>query len=105
MIEVTITWNLKADINSQAYEEFANKATRLYLNAPGFVEFRVHRNLLGSPTVRATYVWQSLADWAKFFESAELQALGAELRTFATDIETQLWGPSPIIPEPQRPGQ
>ena len=97
-----MTWNLKADIDPRAYAEFANKAIHLTLNAPGCVEFRAHRNLLGSPTVRATYVWQSLADWAKFLESAEEQALGTELATFATNVETQLWGPSPIIPEPQR---
>ena len=103
MIEVTTTWNLKADINLEAYEEFSKRAISLYLNAPGCVEFRAHRNLLGSPTVRASYVWQSLADWAKFFESADSQALWAELATFATNIETQLWGPSPIIPEPQHP--
>ena len=102
MIEVTTTWNLKADIDLQAYEAFSKRAISLYLNAPGCVEFRAHRNLLGSPTVRTTCVWQSLADWAKFFESADSQALGTELATFATNVETQLWGPSPIIPEPQR---
>jgi hypothetical protein len=39
------------------------------LQAPGSVEIRVYRSLLGSPQVRLTLVWQMLADWAKFAES------------------------------------
>ena len=66
---------------------------------------RVHRNLLGSPQVRLTLVWQTLADWAKFAEGAERQKLDSELLQFATNIHIEHWGPSPVVPEPLRPGK
>jgi hypothetical protein len=58
-----------------------------------------------SSTVRATAIWQTLADWANFDESATWQAIAAELRAqFATSIQVDIWGPSPVAPEPLRPG-
>ena len=34
---------------------------------------------------------------------ASAVALGAELRTVATDVTTELWGPNPMTPQPVRP--
>ena len=60
---------------------------------------------MGSPQVRLTLVWQTLADWAKFAESPERQRLDSELFKFATHIGVELWGPSLAVPEPLRPGK
>jgi hypothetical protein len=68
-------------------------------------EFSLSGSLLGSPQVRLTLVWQTLADWAKFAESPEPQRLDSELLTFASSIGVELWGPSPAVPEPLRPGK
>lgn len=105
MIEVNMTYDLLPDIDQQAYGEFVKKAIATVLRAPGFVEFRANRNVLGSPQVRSTSVWQSLADWARFTESAEWQALELEFRTFLTNLDVQIWGPSPLVSEPLRPGK
>jgi hypothetical protein len=75
------------------------------LKAPGLVEIRAYRSLLGSPQVRLTLVWQTLADWAQFAESPERQMLDSELFKFATGIGLELWGPSPTVPEPLRPAK
>ena len=104
MIEVNTTWDLLPNIDQQAYGEWAKKTVGTVLKAPGIVEFRANRNLLGSPQVRSTAVWQSFADWAKYAESDEWQSLDAEFRSFAINIRIEIWGPSPVLPEPLRPG-
>lgn len=105
MIEVNKTYDLLPGIDQQAYLEYAKKAFATMLKAPGLVEIRAYRSLLGSPQVRLTLVWQTLADWAKFAESPERQELDSELLQFATNIGIELWGPSPAVPEPLRPGK
>lgn len=105
MIEVTKTYDLLPGIDQQAYREYGKRAFGTMLAAPGIVEVRVYRSLLGSPQVRLALVWQTLGHWARFAESPERQRLDAELFQFATDIGVELWGPSPTVPEPLRPGQ
>ena len=102
MIEVNQTYDLAPGIDQQAYGQLVAKAIDILRKAPGFVELRAHRNLLGSPQVRTTTVWQSVADWGKFREGTEQQAMEAELRAFVTNFKAELWGPSPLLPEPLR---
>ena len=103
MIEINTTWELLPNIDQQAYGEWAKKAVGTMLKAPGLVEFRAHRNVLGSPQVRSTAVWQTLTDWANYTDSDEWRALDAELRAFVADIRVEIWGPSPVLPEPVHP--
>ena len=104
-VEVNLIYDFLPGIDQQAYQEWAKKAIGTVLQSPGLVEFRANRNVLGSPQVRSTSVWQSLADWARFAESPERQRLDSELFKFASNIGVELWGPSPTVPEPLRPGK
>jgi hypothetical protein len=63
MIEVDMRYDLLPGIDLRAYEAWAKKVIGTILQAPGIVEFRASRNMLGSPSVRATTVWQAMADW------------------------------------------
>jgi heme-degrading monooxygenase HmoA len=100
MIEVDLKYDLLPGTDLQAYEAWAKKAIGTALQAPGIVEFRAGRSMLGSPHVRATTVWQTMADWANFDGSATWQAIAAELRgQFGTNISIEIWGPSPVAPE------
>jgi heme-degrading monooxygenase HmoA len=92
MIEVNTTWELLPNIDEKAYGEWAKKTVGTVLKAPGIVEFRAHRNILGSSQIRSTAVWQSLSDWANYTDSDEWQALDAEFRTFVKDIHIEIWG-------------
>ena len=65
MVEVTMTWDFVPGADMSAYEAFTKQAIQQVLAAPGLVEIRAHRNLLGSPQVRATYVFESAADFAR----------------------------------------
>lgn len=104
MIEVNTTYEILPNTDHQAYGEFAKKAIGTILKAPGLVEFRANRSLLGSPLVRTTSVFRTLSDWASFIDSDEWRGLEAEFRTFVTDVRVENWGPSPVLPEPVRPG-
>jgi len=45
-----------------------------------------------------------MADWAAAVSSKNWNEIIAELHTMATDITTEIWGPSPVLPKPVRPG-
>jgi hypothetical protein len=105
MIEVNKTYDLLPGIDQQAYLKYGKRAFATMLEAPGLVEIRVYRSLLGSPQVRLTLEWHTLADWARFAESPKRQRLDSELIKFASNIGVELWGPSPTVPEPLRPGK
>jgi hypothetical protein len=105
MIENTMTYELRPNLDQQAYGEWAKKTIGVILQTFGVVEFRANRNLLGSPQVRATTVFQTLVDWSKFIDTDEWRTIEEELRAFATDILVEVWGPSPVLPEPVRPSK
>ena len=104
MTEVNLTYDFVPGFNQQTYQEWAKKAIGVVLQSPGLIEFRAHRNILGSPYVRTTTVWKTLIDWTNFAESSEWQKMETELRgAFATNVNVEIWGPSPVAPEPLRP--
>lgn len=103
MIEVAFTYDFLPDIDDKAYANLAKKATDMMLLSDGFIEFRAHRNMVGSPHVRRTSVWKSLADWAALAQNPGFQKLTAEFRTYVTNLDVQFWGPSPLVPDPIRP--
>ncbi|MBN2266119.1 MAG: antibiotic biosynthesis monooxygenase [Candidatus Aminicenantes bacterium] len=104
MVESVLLYDLERGVDLQAYAAWAKKTIAAVLKAPGIVEFRAYRNILGSPQVRSISVWKTLADWANFGESDVWKAAEAELRTqFASVIRYEVWGPSPVAPEPLKP--
>ena len=105
MIEMNLIYDFLPGIDQEAYQAWAKKAVGSVLKSPGIIEFRANRNVLGSPQVRATSVWKTLADWANFNESSEWQELATEMQAFTKNVSVELWGPSPVVPEPIRPGQ
>jgi hypothetical protein len=102
MIEANLTYDLLPNIDMKSYGEWAKKTVESISKQPGMVEFHAKRNLLGSPQIRASTVWQSLGDWSKFAEENLWQTMQAELRMFATNVRVEIWGPSPVVPEPVR---
>ncbi|KAA3662356.1 MAG: hypothetical protein DWQ10_02595 [Calditrichaeota bacterium] len=103
MVEVTFTYDFHPDYDVNKYTKVARKATSMMVQAEGFIEFHANRNMLGSPHVRRTSVWKSLAHWAAFAQQHEFQMLTAEFRELVDHLDVQIWGPSPISPEPIRP--
>ncbi len=103
MIEVDKMYDFLPGIDKQAYAEYSKRAIAALLKVPGLCEIRSYRNLLGSPQVRLTLFFETLADWANFGDSPERHKLDAELLEFTPGFTIQLWGPSPALPQPLHP--
>lgn len=104
MIEVVMSYDLLPEVDQQAYAAWAKDAIGIVLQQKGLVELRANRNLLGTPQSRTVSVWQSISDWAAFNEG-QWAPLDQQLRKMATNLKVELWGPSPVMPEPVRPNQ
>ena len=106
MIEVVLTYDLVPNINQDAYLQFLRKAIVLIFHQKGIQEIRAKRSLAGSPQVMIVLSWESVADWNKFESTKDWTILIEEMKkTFVLDMKSQVWGPSPIAPEPLKPSK
>jgi len=80
MIEVAFTYDFIPNFDVAAYTKVARDATQIMLSSKGFIEFRANRNMMGSPNVRRTSVWQSLSDYAAMAQSPEFQKITQEFQ-------------------------
>jgi quinol monooxygenase YgiN len=103
MVLYCFKWNVHPD-KTEAYAAWAQSAIRRTLAAGGVTEFRGYRPASGAFQVVVTYEFADMAAWAAWHDAEEVQAVITEAHTLATDVTTELWGPSPIVPRPIRPG-
>ena len=103
MVLYVLKWNVRAEIG-EAYLEFAQSAIPRTLAVPGVVEFRGYRPASGDSQVVVTFEFGDMAAWADWYGHDDVQQVIDELRTVANDVTLELWGPSPIVPQPVRPG-
>jgi quinol monooxygenase YgiN len=103
MVLYVMKWNIHPD-KKEAYNNWTESAIGRTLAVPGVVEFRAYRPASGESQVVVTYEFADLAAWAAFYAHENVQNVTDELRTLATDVTTELWGPSAVVPAPIRPG-
>ena len=70
---------------------------------PGLVELRAYRPVAGSHQIAATYEFADMSAFAAYVSNDDFQNLMMEVRAFVTNVSTEVWGPSPLAPEPIRP--
>ena len=97
-------WDIRPE-KAGEYEEWVKSALGRMFAQPGIVEFRGYRPATGSHQVAITYEFVDMNAWAAWHSSEEMQKLWDESRAYVTNVSYELWGPSPIVPEPIRPGQ
>jgi quinol monooxygenase YgiN len=103
MVLYVIKWNVHPD-KGEAYAAFAQRAIAQTLAVPSVAEFRGYRPASGSFQVVITYEFADMAAWAAWYSHDDVQQVVTELRTLATDVDMEVWGPSPVVPQPIRPG-
>jgi antibiotic biosynthesis monooxygenase (ABM) superfamily enzyme len=103
MVLYVSKWNVIPD-KAEAYVEWAKTAIPRILAGPGVVEFRGYRPASGDHQVVITLEFSDMAAWAAWYSDEEVQKLLGEGRMYEMDVSYELWGPSPIVPEPIRPG-
>ena len=112
MALIAIHWDLPPDENMGLYknriflsdEESASWITTM-MKQPGFKELRAFRNpFRTTPQTLVLCEFDSLESCMKYVESENYSRLLSELRKVGcTNISAQLWGTSPMIPEPLKP--
>ena len=106
MVEVALTYDLMPGIDQNAYFQFLKKAIVLIFQQRGIIEIRAKRSLSGHPDVLIVLDWETVADWNKFESTKEWTSLIEELKkSFVLNVQSHVWGPSPIAPDPLRPSK
>ncbi len=103
MVLQIMKWDIHPD-KAEAYREWTQGAIGRTLAVPGVNEFRAYRPTTGTSQVVVTYEFTDLAAWAAWQSHEDSQKVVEELRTLALNVEIEIWGPSPVVPEPIRPG-
>ncbi len=104
MVIYTVKWNIRPE-TAEAYPEWAQSAVSRLLAVPGVVEFRAYRPATGCHQVVVTYEFADMQAWASWQQNEDMQKVINERLALTTNFSSELWGPSPIVPEPIRPGQ
>lgn len=104
MVIQVVKWNIRPE-KAEAYSEWAQSAVSRLLAVPGVVEFRAYRPVTGCHQVAVTYEFTDMQSWASWRYNEDIQKVFDEGYTYTTNLSVELLGPSPIVPEPIRPGQ
>ena len=103
MVVVVMKWDILPD-KVQEYTDWAKSAVQRQLAVPGVKEFRAYRPVSGPHQALVTYEFDNFAAWETWRNNEEVQKVLDEWFTFTTNRYVELWGPSPVVPEPIRPG-
>ena len=104
MVLSVLKWDVHPD-KLEAYLKWTESAIKRTVSVPGVVEFRAYRGAAGAPQVVITYEFADMSAWAAWYSNEELQKVLSELHTVGVNVTTELWGPSPVVPAPIRPGK
>jgi quinol monooxygenase YgiN len=89
----------------EAYLKWVEGAIKRVLAVPGVVEFRSYRPVTGSSQLVTTIEFADMAACGAAVSSADMQKLSMELHTLCLNVSVEIWGPSPLVPVPRRPGK
>jgi heme-degrading monooxygenase HmoA len=95
-------WNIRPE-KATEYPKWSQSALKRLLGVPGVVEFRAYRMVAGEREVSVTYQFKDLAAWASWRAHDDVNAVWEESRAYLDDMRVELWGPSPIVPDPLKP--
>jgi heme-degrading monooxygenase HmoA len=102
MVLYVSRWDISAD-SRVAYDAWAASAVKKMLAIGGLKEFRAFRPVAGDNEVVVTYEFEDMVAFADWYSNGEVQELLGDARQFTTNMSYELWGASPVAPEPFRP--
>lgn len=101
-----VLYVMKYDIHpdkSKEYFTWAESAIPRILRVPGVIELRGYRTAAGSNQIVVTLEFLDMENFGLWFDNEEIQELVKERRNFTSNEQTEIWGPSPVVPDPIRP--
>ncbi len=105
MALIITVWDLPPAEQIEAYNKRSKSWVSTVLKQPGLKEFRAYRNpYRTTPEVMVHTEFDSLASCLKYIESEDYATINSEMQALGcTNLSVQLWGASPIVPEPLKP--
>jgi hypothetical protein len=112
--ESTVLYVAKWEVSPNKYDAYmnwtfdeTNGALRRILKIPSLMEFRGYNVSVSAVPYQFVGVseFSNLAEWADWYKKEDIQKLFNELRFYTPNLTFELWGPSPLIPNPIRPGK
>ena len=104
MVLQVMKWDIHPD-KLDDYPKWVESAIKRTLAVPGVVEFRAYRAATGASQIVATFEFADMAAWAAWQSNEDVQKVLAEVHTVALNANIEVWGPSPLVPAPIRPGK
>ena len=102
-----VLYIMKYDVLPDKMEAFIKWAKEAaiprILKIPGLNEFRSYRPVTGSFQIATTYEFTDMAACAAWLAHPDYQTMMSDFRPFAANVTAEVWGPSPVVPEPLRP--
>jgi len=99
MLLYFLRWDIKPSTANE-YEKWAEFAIGQTVRVPGVLEFRAYRPIAGKSQVVVTYEFADFNSWETWFNNKVIQEIFDQLFNLATDVQRELWEPSPIAPDP-----
>jgi len=97
-------WNIRPE-KAEEYVEWSKSAISRMFTVPGIIEFRAYRPATGPYQVVTTMEFSDMNAWATWQSNDDMQKLNQELNLYCDNLTHELWGPSPVAPEPIRQGK
>lgn len=102
MVMFVLKWYIIPS-TKDAYLEWTKSIIPRTLKVPGVKEFRAYRTALGDSQVVVTYEFENIADFSSWHE--QCFDMLQESYDLCANLTTELWGSSPVVPKPIRPGE
>jgi quinol monooxygenase YgiN len=102
MMLYVMQWDILPD-KREAYLKWTESAIPQTMAVPGVVEFRGYRTAAGDSRIVVTNEFADLPAWAAWYANEDCQKVLDELGMYTSNVTTELWGPSPVVPKPIRP--
>jgi hypothetical protein len=105
MVLLVASYDILPD-KAGAYMQWAQTAIPRAIAIPGLVEYRAYRGVAAERggQVVLTYEFAGMARFAAFWSHEDMRRMDDELQSFTANQSAQIWGPSPVVPAPIRPG-
>lgn len=103
MVICQMKWDIRPGMETE-YASWAVTAVRRLLSVPGVVEFRAFRPITGCRQVAVTYEFADMEAFGSWYSHEDTKQTFSDGNNYMVNRKTELWGPSPVVPEPIRPG-
>lgn len=101
MVMFVVKWHVIPSTKDK-YLEWTKSSIPRMLKVPGIKEFRAYRTAMGDSQVVVTFEFENMSDFSSWHEKCFDNVL-QEPFDLCTNVTSELWGPSPVVPEPIRP--